>query len=132
MQELKKQIKAKLTVIHPNMTVDGVSKSRVHHEEAPDDSPLPYIVFNFPNSYLNEEQEIFSMDIDIWDMPLNGSTSAIDILNDLIWEQLHKYRYLDDNIQFSTYRSSRGSVEEKDKRIKRRRLIFNVKYLDRR
>lgn len=132
MQELKKQIKAKLTAIHPNVTVDGVIKSRVHHEEAPDDSSLPYVVFNFPNSFTNENQEVFSMDIDIWDMPTNGSTSAIDTLNDLIWKQLHKYRYIDDNIQISIYRSSRGSVEEEDKRIKRRRLIFNVKYFDRR
>lgn len=131
MINLRKELNKILKSIHPNITVDGKSKSRVHYENALDDTPFPYIVYNLPNSFTNEDQDIFNLDIDIWDMPEGGDTTIIETLTSKIWKHFHKLYYIDNNIQFSTYRMNKLNVEDDDKRIKRRKLIFQLRYYDR-
>jgi len=104
--------------------------SQVHYQTAPSTATFPYIVLNFPNSFTNEEQEIFTMDVDIWDNKTD--TTALETLASTLWKELHHYSYLDDSIQFKIYRENRiPELDETEIGIRRRKLIFQLRYFDR-
>lgn len=119
MIKLRTRLNILLKTIHP----------RVHFNVAPDTTAFPYIVYDLPNSLTNEEQEVFVLDVDIWDNTTD--TTAIETLAEQVWSTLHKYRYLDSDIQFSIYRMNRLTLTDDDTRIRRRKLMFEVRYFDR-
>jgi len=117
---LRKAIMRKLKEYH----------SSVYFEQSPEDTLFPYVVFTFPNSFTNEHQEIFVMDVDIWDN--REDTTDLETLSSTIWRGLNRYFYIDEHIQISVYRSNRlFDLEDNNPRIKRRKLIFEVKYFER-
>ncbi|HSH24600.1 MAG TPA: hypothetical protein VLA13_03575 [Massilibacterium sp.] len=104
---------------------------RNYYQKAPKDAVFPYIVYDFPNSFMDKEQEIFNLDVDVWDN--KDDTTELETIASNIWKGLNRYRYFDDNIQFSIYRENRlPPLDEDEKNIKRRKLIFQVRYFDRR
>ena len=129
MIEIRKIINSHLKALHPNVVVNGISKSRVHFQKAPDDTPLPYIVFDLPNSFTSEDLENFVLDVDIWDN--NTDTTQLETLAAQIWKSLHKLRIINNKAQLSVYRSNRLTLTDDDPRIRRRKLTFQVKYFDR-
>lgn len=105
--------------------------SRVYFQKAPSTAKMPYIVFDLPNAFDNEGQEIFNLDIDIWDN--RQDTTELETLASQLWKELNYYRHIDESIQFSIYRENRlPPLDEDDNNIKRRKLIFQLKYFDRR
>lgn len=122
MIELREQIQSILKTIHPT----------IYSKNSIDIVDFPYIVYSTPNSFFIGDQEVFNLDIDIWDMPEDGDTTIIETLSNEVWNKLNKLKYIDENIQFSIYRMNRMNVENEDKRIERRKLIFSLKYYDRR
>lgn len=122
MIELREQIQAILKTIHPT----------IYSKNSIDIVDFPYMVYSTPNSFFIEDQEVFNLDIDIWDMPEDGDTTIIETLSNEVWNKLNKLKYIDENIQFSIYRMNRMNVENEDKRIERRKLIFSLKFYDRR
>lgn len=103
--------------------------SRVYYQQAPTKREYPYLIYNLSNSFDNEQQEVFFLDVDVWDY--TSDTTAIEDLAGLLWKVLNKHRHVDDNIQFSIYRSTRLSPEDDDPMFKRRKLIFELRYFDR-
>lgn len=117
---LRKALQKKLKEYH----------SSVYYEQSPEDALFPYVVFTFPNSFTNEYQEVFVMDVDIWDN--KEDTTDIERLSSEYWKGLNRYCYIDGNIQFTVYRSNRlFDLEDDNPTIKRRKLIFEVKYFER-
>lgn len=105
--------------------------SRVYFQKASSTAKMPYIVFDLPNAFDNEGQEIFNLDIDIWDN--QQDTTELETLASQLWKELNYYRHIDESIQFSIYRENRlPPLDEDDNNIKRRKLIFQLKYFDRR
>lgn len=102
---------------------------RVYHQQAPTKRIYPYVVFNLPNSFDNENQEVFVLDVDVWDY--TEDTTALETLSSTLWKALNRYRHLDEDIQFSIYRSTRLPPLDDDPMFKRRKLIFELRYLDR-
>ncbi len=121
MVNLRKKLKEILKTIHPN----------IYFQNASEKAQYPYIVYDLPNSFTNEDQEIFNLDVDVWDIPKDGDTTALESLADTVWNTLHKYRYIDDNMQISIYRQNRMTLIDDDPRFKRRMLIFQLKYFRR-
>src|SRR5690625_3995412 len=104
--------------------------NRVYYQKASTDAPFPYVVYDFPNSFMDEEQEIFNLDVDVWDN--KNDTTEIETIASNIWRTFNRYRYIDDDIQLSIYRENRlPPLDEKENNIKRRKLIFQVRYFDR-
>lgn len=104
---------------------------RVYHQSAPKTAEFPYIVFDFPNAFDNEHQEVFAFDVDVWDN--KDDTTALELLSSTLWKELNYYRYIDENNQFSIYRDTRlPPLNDEDPSIKRRKLIFQLRYFDRR
>lgn len=103
---------------------------RVYFQKSPNSILFPYVIYDFPNSFMEEDQEIYNLDVDIWDN--KDDTTELETIASTIWKALHRYRHLDDDIQFSIYRENRlPPLDEDEKHIKRRKLIFQVRYFDR-
>ena len=103
---------------------------KVYYHKAPADIEFPYIVYDFPNSFMNDDQEVFNFDVDVWDN--RNDTTELETLASNIWREFNRYRYVDDNIQLSIYRENRlPPLDEQEKNIKRRKLIFQLRYFDR-
>lgn len=120
MIELRKEI-TKLIKMH---------HSRVYFQTAPNGASFPYVVFDLPNSFTNEQQEVFNLDVDIWDN--QSDTTNLETLASTIWRKLNYYSHVDEKIQFSIYQSNRlPPLDEDEPDLKRRKLIFEMKYFDR-
>lgn len=119
MIELRVELNKLLKEIHP----------RVYFMKAPDTATFPYIVYDLPQSFTDDDLEVFNLDIDIWDN--NTDTTEIESLANQIWKALDRLNFINDDVQFSIYRQSRHTVEDDDPRIRRRTLIFSVRYYDR-
>lgn len=119
MINLRKQLTILLKSYHP----------QVHYQTAQSTAIFPYIILNLPNSFMNEEQEIFSMDVDLWDN--RTDTTQLETLATQLWKGLNHYQYSDENMQFIIYRENRiPELDEKELGIRRRKLIFQLKYYD--
>jgi len=119
MVKLRTALSAILKTIHP----------RVYFNKASETATMPYIVYSLPNSFAIEEQDVFSLDVDVWDDEID--TTAIETIAHNVWVELHSYKYIDASMQFSIKRSNRIIVTDEDPRINRRKLIFQLKYYDR-
>lgn len=120
MIKLRDQLDILLESIHP----------RVYSENSTDNTDFPYLTYNLPNSFQNGVQEIFNLDVDIWSR--GADTTELEALTRKVEKGLNMYKYIDENIQFSIYKRNRLNVTDDDKRIKRRKLIFELRYYDRR
>ena len=102
---------------------------RVYFHVAPSTAVMPYVVYDFPNSFTQEEQERFVMDIDVWDD--STDTTALETLAETIWNTLHKHHHIDNDIQFSINRQTRFTMVDDDPRIRRRKQTYEIRYYDR-
>lgn len=122
-------------MLNLRITLDNLLEtyhSRVYFEQAPTGKlapDFPYIVYTFPNSFTLGDQEVFVLDVDVWDN--KQDTTELEMLASSIWRALNRYHYIDENIQFSIYHSNRLPLGDDNPSIKRRKLIFELKYYDR-
>lgn len=119
MIKLRTELNKLLKEIHP----------RVYFMKASDTASFPYIVYDLPQSYSDDDLEVFNLDIDIWDN--NADTTEIEVLTDQIWKALDRLYLINGDMQISIYRQSRHTLDDDDPRIRRRTLMFNVRYYDR-
>lgn len=102
----------------------------VYYQTAPSTAIFPYIILNLPNSFTNEEQEIFSVDVDIWDN--RTDTTELETLASKLWKELNNHHHIDESIQFMIHRENRiPELDETEIGIRRRKLIFQLRYFDR-
>lgn len=130
MIKLRSKLTALLKPHLPNVVIDSKSKSRVHYQTAPANTPMPYLIYNFLPSFTNDEQEVIPLDIDIWDN--NTDTTDIETLASTLWKEFRNFRYIDENMQITIHRESRmPELDEAEIGIRRRKLTFQVRYFDR-
>jgi hypothetical protein len=106
--------------------------SNVYYNIAGSKEDMPYIVFNLPFSVPSFNREDYTLEIDVWDN--SKDTTVIENLTDSIdgngdvFDPTGLHRLSIDAVSFiaKIYRSSRQSVEDNDKSIKRRRMIYTV------
>jgi len=97
---------------------------RVHYEEAPDTSPYPYVVYELDE--LVHENGLTILQLEVNALDYGSNSSVVEILADSIQDTLHKCYFINDKIQFSIYRGNRNIIKEEDKKIIRRRMIFEI------
>lgn len=119
MKMLRIELSKHLKTIHP----------RVYFQQAPAKREYPYLIYNLPNSFDNEQQEVFVLDVDVWDY--TDDTTTIEDLSSAVWKALNHHYHIDENIQFSVYRATRLVLEDEDPTFKRRKLIFDLRYISR-
>lgn len=115
---LRAEINKKLKEIHDN----------VHYQVTGE--KFPHVVFDFPNSFMQGDMEVFNLDIDVWDNKVD--TMELETISSSVWKMFNRYHHIDDKIQFSVYRDNRlPPLDEDDKNIRRRKLVFQLRYLNR-
>lgn len=112
--ELKKQ----LQTIFKSLTAN------VHYEIAPDSSLYPYLVYELSELTYSYGKAVMQLEVNLLDY--GTSTSVIETLADSLQDKLEKYYFINDKIQFRVYRRGRITVQEEDKKIRRRRLTFEI------
>lgn len=92
-------------------------------EEA-ENTPYPYIVFEFQE--LGEESGKTKYRLEINCVDKGVSTKPVEDLADSIQDLFDHFSYENEKISFYMYRGQRNTVREEDKKIKRRRLTFEL------
>jgi|SRR5690625_949663 len=119
MIKLRKEIKSSLQTICDRVYYQNATKKE-----------FPFIVYDFPNSFMDGGVEVFNLDVDVWDN--KNDTTEIETLASKIWKLYNCYYHIDKFIQFRIYRDNRlPPLDEKEKNIKRRKLVFQLRYLNR-
>jgi len=122
MIELRKTLQAHLKTIH----------SRVYFQQAPDTATFPYIVYNIPS--LNDDGEDFqlvTLDIDGWDAPETGDTTALETLMTAINTGMNKKTFVTDTFSVTFYLETKLPLVDDDPRIKRRKYVYQGRLFER-
>lgn len=120
--ELRKQLQTLLKTIVPNS----------FHEERDKDTPYPYLVFEFNELGYNYGKTTLQLEINIFDYKtrfvdgVSVGSRVVESLSDTVQDTLNKYHFINNKIQFATYKINRNTIKEEDKMIMRRRMIFEL------
>lgn len=129
MIEVRKAIKSFLKSIHPNVTIDGKTISRVFFQQAPEDAIFPYIVYDLPNSFSDGEGgELISLDIDGWDSNITRDTTVIENLMKTI-NTIDKKTLTTSEIALTLFLDNKIPLLDDDKNIHRRKYIYSGRLL---
>ncbi|WP_054028133.1 hypothetical protein [Bacillus sp. FJAT-28004] len=116
--ELRKTIVALLKKKHP----------KIYYEIAPAEEPYPIVVYDLPNAFGSDEStEIFVLHVDAWDAPDDGDTLPLEMLIDELNAALNKQVIRTNGMAFSFHRDTRLPLTDPDKRLRGRRLIYQVR-----
>lgn len=105
--------------------------SQVYYQQPPEDASYPYLVFDFPQSLPDGEGlEVITVDIDGWDAPKNGDTTVLENLMTNV-NALDKNVLVQDGLRATFYLENRLSLTDDDKRIRRRKYIYQARVFER-
>lgn len=117
MIKLREAVNLILKSIHP----------RVRYQEASTQLAYPYITYSLLDSFTVDDIEVFHLDLDIWDN--RDDTTEMEQIATILWNELDQYTHIDENQHFTICRMTRNPI--RDVKIKRRRLVFQLRYTDR-
>lgn len=109
-KEIQKLIKTKTT--------------NVFYEEASKKNIYPYVVFELSEVQNISAKTIYQLEINCIDYGENSAT--IEALADDIQKLLNRYAFIDAQIQFVIYQGLKQIIKEDDKKIIRRRMLFEL------
>jgi hypothetical protein len=115
--EIRKAIQSLLKTIHP----------RVYFEVADNKAAYPYLVYDLPNSIDDGTMENFVLEVDGWDQPTDGDTTALETLMSTADDVLHKAVIRPPGIALIIYRDNRLSLRDDDERLRRRKYRYQVR-----
>ncbi len=96
----------------------------VYYEQAPDDAAYPYLVYELSELFSNDGKTVFQLEVNLLDY--GEDSFAIETLADDIQTALNKYYRISGIIEFTVYLGLRQTIKEEDKKIIRRRLLFEI------
>jgi hypothetical protein len=106
------------------VSIFKIITDEVHFENVPEITLYPYLQYELNEILSKDGKTVFKLEVNILDYGL--STSTVEILSDKLQKALDKYYFINEKIQFTTYKLNKISVQEKDKKIRRRRLTFEI------
>lgn len=119
-----------MKVIELRMAVQSLLKSvhpRIYFEVAAKKKDYPYLVFDLPNSIDDGSMENFVLEVDGWDSPDDGDTTALEVLMHGVDVALHRAVIRTTNSVLIIYRENRLSLRDDDERIRRRKYRYQVR-----
>jgi hypothetical protein len=124
--EIRKAIQSYLKSKHP----------RVYFQDAPKNAVYPYLVYDLSNSVDDGSMENFTLDVDGWDTPDAGDTTVLETLMSDVDGDGHKQNpsglhrktiMILDKMSATFYRENRLPLPDDDKRIHRRKYIYQIR-----
>ena len=105
----------------------GTVNPEVHFEEAPDNSPFPYLVYDLPNSFNDGTMENVVLEIDGWDAPDKGDTSTLELMMESVNTGLNRTVIRNGGYAFVCYLDNRMNLRDDEPRIRRRKYRYQVR-----
>lgn len=122
MKNLRNVLKTYLKTIHP----------RVWFQSAPETAQYPYLVFDFTQIVNDgEEFESVAVDIDGWDMPAGGDTTALETLMQTVNDALNKKTLIAEGLAVTFYLDRKIPLRDDNKDIRRRKYIYEARLFGR-
>ena len=122
MKKLRKLVHSCLKSIHP----------RVYFQMAPDNAPFPYLVYDFTQiTNDGEEFETVALDVDGWDMPAKGDTTALETLMQTVNDALNKKTLTAEGLAVTFYLDRKIPLLDDNKNIRRRKYIYEARLFGR-
>ena len=122
MKNLRKLLHPYLKSIHP----------RVYFQDAPDDAQFPYLTYDFTQiTNDGEEFETVALDVDGWDMPAGGDTTALEILMQTVNDALNKKTLTAEGLAVTFYLDRKIPLRDDNPAIKRRKYIYEARLFGR-
>jgi len=122
MKNLRKLLYPYLKSIHP----------RVYFQDAPDDAQFPYLTYDFTQiTNDGEEFETVAVDIDGWDMPAGGDTTALENLMESVNDALNKKTLTAEGLAVTFYLDRKIPLRDDNPAIKRRKYIYEARLFGR-
>lgn len=122
---MKKTIKLRTAIVNALKSVHP----RVYYEHAPESAQYPYLVYNLPNSNDRGDLEQFVLDVDGWDTPVDLDTTPLETLMANVDQVLDHRVITVDDLSVVIYRDRRLTLDDDDKRIRRRKNIYEVRVI---
>jgi hypothetical protein len=122
MKNLRKLLHPFLKSIHP----------RVYFQAAPENAQFPYLVYDFTQiTNDGEEFETVAVDVDGWDMPANGDTTALETLMQTVNDALNKKTLTAEGLAVTFYLDRKIPLRDDNKDIRRRKYIYEARLFGR-
>ena len=122
MKNLRELIRPFLKSIHP----------RVYFQVAPDNAQFPYLVYDFTQiTNDGEEFETVAVDVDGWDMPAGGDTTALETLMQTVNDALNKKTLTAEGLAVTFYLDRKIPLVDDNPGIKRRKYIYEARLFGR-
>lgn len=122
MKNLRKLLHPYLKSIHP----------RVYFQDAPDDAQFPYLTYDFTQiTNDGEEFETVALDVDGWDMPAGGDTTALETLMQTVNNALDKKTLTAEGLAVTFYLDRKLPLRDDNKNIRRRKYIYEARLFGR-
>jgi len=122
MKNLRKLLHPYLKSIHP----------RAYFQEAPDDAQFPYLTYDFTQiTNDGEEFETVALDVDGWDMPAGGDTTALENLMESVNDALNKKTLTAEGLAITFYLDRKIPLRDDNPAIKRRKYIYEARLFGR-
>ncbi len=122
MKNLRELIHPFLKSIHP----------RIYFQDAPENAQFPYLVYDFTQIINDgEEFETVAVDIDGWDMPADGDTTALETLMQTVNDALNKKTLTAEGLAVTFYLDRKIPLRDDNKDIRRRKYIYEARLFGR-
>jgi hypothetical protein len=104
---------------------------QVFFQQAPDTASFPHLVYNVETYGDGEGYQLVTLDIDGWDAPENGDTTALEMLMSMINASMDKTTLIAENMVVTFYLDRKLPLKDDDPRIKRRKYIYQGRLFER-
>lgn len=122
MKYLRELLYPQLKAIHP----------RVYFQVAPENAQFPYLVYDFTQiTNDGEEFETVALDVDGWDMPADGDTTALETLMQTVNDALNKKTLTANGLVVTFYLDRKIPLVDDNPAIKRRKYIYEARLFGR-
>ncbi len=101
----------------------------VYNEERPNKPAHPCLIYELSEVVHGYGKTTYQLEVNLLDY--GDDTAAVEDLGDHLQKTLEKYYFINEEIQFVVYCDGRQTVYEDDKKIIRRRLLFEIQLHER-
>lgn len=105
---------------------------RVWYKKAPVSAQFEYLTYSFQNATADGEGfNLVVLEVDGWDMPLNGNTTRIETLMHEVAKKLDKKVLTSNDLAVAFYLNQKLDLDDEDERIERRKYTFEMRVFER-